>query len=133
MTTIIEPQKKSFVAVEENVANENVAITYEIIDPTTKKSLYAQDFHTMSQFVLKQNEIGDKGVYLIVDEDNGTVKVSSSDSKKPWIFVGPYESNIESTSVLCYGAHYIFGSNQLANSKCGCKVDYNTFDTRKQL
>ena len=53
MTTIIEPQKKSFVAVEENVANENVVITYEIIDPTTKKSLYAQDFHTMSQFVLK--------------------------------------------------------------------------------
>lgn len=41
MTTIIEPQKKSFVAAEENVANENVVITYEIIDPTTKKSLYA--------------------------------------------------------------------------------------------
>ena len=28
----IIPQKKSFVAAEENIANENIVITYEIID-----------------------------------------------------------------------------------------------------
>lgn len=78
-TTVISkevvPQKKSFMAVEENVANENIVITYEIIDPETKKNLYSQDFHTMSQFVVKHSEIGD-GIYIVVDEDNGTVKIS---------------------------------------------------------
>lgn len=93
--TIIEPQKKSFVAIEENEANENIVITYEIIDPTTKQSLYSQDYHSMSQFVVSGKELYKKGMYIIVDESNGTVQQSTTSSvKKPWLFVGPYDADI---------------------------------------
>lgn len=132
--TIVEPQKKSFVAIEENEANENIVITYEIIDPTTKQSLYSQDYHSMSQFVINAKELYKKGTYIIVDESNGTVQQSSTSSiKKPWLFVGPYNTDISQANIVCYGSHYMFASSNPANTKSGCKIDYTTFDTAKQL
>lgn len=136
-TKVIEPQKQSFVAVEENEANENVFITYEIIDENTKKNLYMQDFHTMSQFVVNAKDIGDSTIFVVADSDAGTVNIEkSASSKKLWISITPINketSTVAEANIICYGSHYIFGSSLPAKTKSGCKIDYNTFDTRKQL
>lgn len=133
---IIEPQKQSFIAVEENEANENVFITYEIIDENTKQNLYMQDFHTMSQFVVKAKEMNGT-IFVVADSDAGTVNIEkSASSKKPWISISPNTQetsalSIAEANIICYGSHYIFGSSSPAKIKSGCKIDYNTFDTRK--
>ena len=136
-TKVIEPQKQSFVAVEENEDNENVFITYEIIDENTKKNLYMQDFHTMSQFVVKSKDISDSTIFVVADSDAGTVNIEkSASSKKPWISITPINketSAVAEANIICYGSHYIFGSSSPTKTKSGCKIDYNTFDTRKQL
>ena len=49
----------------------------------------------MSQFVVNAKEFYKKGMYIIVDESNGTVQQSTTSSiKKPWLFVGPYDADI---------------------------------------
>lgn len=95
-----------------------------------------QDFHTMSQFVVKTKEISDT-IFVVADSDKGTVNIEkSAPSKKPWISITPINketSAVAEANIICYGYHYIFGSSAPTKTKSGCKIDYNTFDTRKQL
>ena len=49
----------------------------------------------MSQFVVNAKELYKKGMYIIVNESDGTVQQSTTSSiKKPWLFAGPYDANI---------------------------------------
>lgn len=87
----------------------------------------------MSQFVVKAKDISDT-IFVVADSDAGTVNVEkSASSKKSWISISPntQETSVADANIICYGTHYIFGSSSPTKTKSGCKIDYNTFDTRK--